>query len=64
MSKEIKVTGCKDCPLFDDGSDYEYVATCKITGTEPKGIDYAKSVYEPITPDNCPLKTESIIVTL
>jgi hypothetical protein len=64
MSKEIKVTGCKDCPMFDNGSNYEYVATCKITGTEPKGIDYAKSVYEPITPDNCPLKKESITVTL
>ncbi len=23
-----QVTGCKDCPLFNNGSDYEYRAIC------------------------------------
>jgi hypothetical protein len=63
MSKEIKVTGCKDCPFAINLKAFNHGYWCAGDGGE-----YLKEIQEvnnsPIIRDNCPLKTESIIVTL
>lgn len=53
---EIKVTGCKDCPFFD-----KQETDCNIASND-NVIDCLRNY--PNAPNNCPLKTEPITVTL
>jgi hypothetical protein len=54
MSKEIKVTGCEDCPFYNA----EY---CHCEYPLEHDVDLRENG---LNPDNCPLKTESITVTI
>ena len=36
---EHAVTGCVDCPMFNDGQKYEYEATCKHPLAPPQFFD-------------------------
>jgi hypothetical protein len=58
---EIKVTGCSDCPFFNDGANYEYRAKCQHPANN---TDERIEVHwgKPITPDWCPLKKEPITI--
>lgn len=63
---ETIVTGCKDCPL--NSNDREYGDSCRHPSV--KDGEYDRSLptdsengYETITPDWCPLNTESITIS-
>ena len=57
---EKEITGCIDCP-FSYGYDMAVGSGCKI---DDQNRDVQQKRCVPITPDWCPLKTESIIIKL
>ena len=75
---EHNVTGCRDCPFYNDGQDYEFAHYCnhpkspqevnrfysepKIEIVYEKVGEYNKQV--PVTPDFCPLKKEPITIKM
>ena len=56
MSKEIKVTGCEDCPFASEVEDAISYYRCGVT-------DKCYTLKDK-TPDWCPIKEEQITVTL
>lgn len=54
--QEKKITGCHDCPFFDDRG---YL--CTISEEFVKASD---ANLKPFHPDWCPLKKQSVIVQL
>ena len=68
------VTGCSDCPLFNDGQQYEFEAICKHPQAPPQffeplnpdaevkriEIEMSGSFERPVTPYWCPLKLEQL----
>ena len=69
-----KVTGCRDCPFYNDGQRYEFAHYCNHPDSI-QDVGYFKSEPEikceridnetvPITPEWCPLKKESITIEL
>lgn len=84
---ETTVTGCKDCLLFYDGSQYEFNHLCRhplapdnqeswrspteiklervteIRKMDISGDDYEYGKIIPITPEWCPLNSESITIS-
>jgi len=67
---EHTVSGCKDCPFFNDGSSYEYIISCQhphapnqeLLSTPSMKTTYEQKVVQPITPEWCPLNQESITI--
>lgn len=68
---EYIVTGCKDCPFFNDGHDYEYRVICQHPYSKACRIVVDEKMewgipqeerFMPITPDWCPLNKESITI--
>ncbi len=44
---EINVTGCKDCPFYHNGINYEYAHYCKHPNSIQKISCFASVVAEP-----------------
>jgi hypothetical protein len=60
MSEEIKVTGCEDCPFMVYMCDKD-IHICEHPHVYPSWTEIWNKTN---VLDNCPLKTESITVTL
>ncbi len=68
------VTGCTDCPMYNDGQRYEFAHYCKHPESpqkvnyfiaEPKiKVDYIEGRPIVTTPDFCPLKKEPITISI
>ena len=57
MSKQIEVTGCIDCPMgTSTGKDWWCLMQERPL---PKN-----SLHDPVTPDWCPLKENSITISI
>lgn len=69
---QIQITGCKDCPFceFQDMSGgYKCQAERALSMTYDEYMRYDKRILDdqktfiPITPEWCPLKTQSITIS-
>lgn len=59
MCKEIKISGCNDCP-FCNMNDMASGFNCQIE----KRYDIEESEQlQPITPSWCPIKKEDVLIT-
>lgn len=61
MSKTIEVTGCNGCPFGVVFDIPEGVGVCRLGGCEESGFIHISNGN---TPDNCPLKKESITIKI
>lgn len=59
MAKEIKINGCFNCPLCDM-NDMGGGYSCRLEKYPNNQIDEDYEKFQPITPDWCPLKKESV----
>jgi len=71
MRKQIKVTGCGNCPFKSFINNFQYIA-CKFPESPfwdsalviSSKIICSVDVHDPPTPDWCPLKKESITISM
>lgn len=60
-----EVRGCLGCPLYDDGKESEWVATCKHPGSKGEIIKMDYSFIPGLyMPDWCPLKQDKLTIKL